>query len=42
MFTNKIEKYLEKYFPVFFILTMFYFIVLVVLENIRWVIITLK
>jgi len=31
----KIERYIERYFPIFFMVSMFYLIILLVLENIK-------
>ena len=39
---TKIEKYVEKYAPVFISISMYYLIILLLLEFIKWVIITLK
>ena len=40
---TKIEKYIERYAPIFISISMYYLIILLVLEIItRWVIITLK
>ena len=39
---TKIEKYLERYAPIFVLISMYYLIILCLVEIIKWVIITLK
>ena len=39
---TKIEKYVERYAPIFISISMYYLIILLLLEFIKWVIITLK
>ena len=39
---TKIEKYVEKYAPIFISISMYYLIILCLVEIIKWVIITLK
>ena len=39
---TKIERYIERYAPIFISISMYYLIILLLLEIIKWVIITLK